>query len=168
MRLPGAGDGALQQVHLEIADAQRRLHRGHRRPARQRVEAGEQFREREGLDEIVVAAGLEPRHPVVDPAQRGQEQHRRLDAGAAQGPDEPEPVEAGQHAVDDQHVVGFAGRQHQAGLAVGSVIDRVAMLLQAARDVGGGLGVVLDQQYLQFCPFRCPAPDSSPSPVSVM
>ena len=64
MRLP-ARVTVRARVHLEIADRQRRR-RHDRRPPRQRA-ARQKLGEGERLHEIVVAAGIEACHAIVDP-----------------------------------------------------------------------------------------------------
>ena len=52
----------------------------------------------------------------------------------------------GQHAVDDHHVVGLAGREIEPVAAVVGLVDHMAVLAQALGDVVGGLLVVFDQE----------------------
>jgi hypothetical protein len=56
------------------------------------------------FDQIIVAAGFEACDPVVDLAERGQEQHRRLVAFPAQQFDHGQAVHSGHHTIDDQHI----------------------------------------------------------------
>ena len=58
--------------------------------AQQRAQPGEQLVEVEGLDQIVVGAGIQSLDAVVDRAERRQQQDRRRDAGGAHGRDELE------------------------------------------------------------------------------
>ena len=67
------GHRPLQQVHLEIAHPQHGLRGGHGRAAAERVHAGRQLGEGEGLHEIVVAAGIEAGHAIVEAAERAEE-----------------------------------------------------------------------------------------------
>ena len=64
------------EVELEIADAQHGLahHRG--AASRQRLDAREQLGEGERLDQIVVAAGAQAAHAIVDLAERADDQRR--------------------------------------------------------------------------------------------
>src|SRR4051794_4866239 len=55
---------------------------------------------------VVVGAAVEPRDPVLDRVARGQHEHRRPDAIGAQRPDSGKPVDAGQHDVEDDGVIG--------------------------------------------------------------
>src|ERR1700755_950709 len=65
------------EVHLELAPLRPRAAGAGLAPARQRLDPGDQFGQGVGLDQIVVAAGLQARDLVLDLAQRAQEQHRR-------------------------------------------------------------------------------------------
>ena len=56
------------------------------------------------------------------------------------------PSMAGQHAIDDHHVVFLAGREIEPVAAVVGVVDDMAVLAQALGDVVGGLLVVFDEE----------------------
>ena len=112
------------------------------------LQPGQQLREGVRLGQIVVAAAAQALDPLVDVAHRADEQHRRLLAGGAQRLDHAEPIQLGQHAIDDQHVVFRARRQQQAFLAAVHHLHVVAALLQALGHVAGGIAVVLDDQHV--------------------
>ena len=76
----------MRSISRSWTDQPRGLRLWHRRAPRKRIDPRQQFRKREGLDEIIVAAGLQPLDPVVDAADRGQEKDRRLDAGSPASP----------------------------------------------------------------------------------
>src|SRR5262249_8823663 len=67
--LAAARDRALEAVQLEVSDTQHRLALGDRRPARERVHAGQELGESEWLDEIVIGPCLQPLYAVIDAAQ---------------------------------------------------------------------------------------------------
>ena len=69
--------------------------------------AGHQLLEAERLLEVVVAAEREPAHLVLGGVAGGEEQHRRVVAAGPQPPADLEPVEVGQHHVEQDEV----GRQ---------------------------------------------------------
>ena len=136
-----------QPVELEIADPVDGFLALAAAAARQRLDAGEQFGERIGLGEIIVAAGAQALHPVVDLAERGQDQHRRLVALGAQFADHRQTVALGQHAIDDQHVVVAVAGQRQALLAVRRLVGDVADLAEGLGEVVGSVAVVFyDEQ----------------------
>ena len=93
------------QVEREVADRQPRRRRRRRGAADQRLDAGEQLRERERLGQVVVAAGLQP-------ATRSSTVCRalRISTGVVSLPpaqllDQREAVELREHDVDDGDVV---------------------------------------------------------------
>ncbi len=131
-----------QPVELEVGDPIHRLLAAAAAAARQHLDAGEQFGERIRLGQIVVAAGAQALHPVIDLAERGQDQHRRLDALGAQFADHRKPIALGQHAVDDQDVVLPVERERQALLAIRRLIGDMADLPEGPGDVVGGVAVV--------------------------
>src|SRR6202035_392425 len=72
--------GPRHQVDREIADAQDGfLDNGVAAPA-QRLDARQQFHEGKRLDQIVVTAGAQATHPIVDFSERTDDQHRCGDA----------------------------------------------------------------------------------------
>ena len=111
-----------------------------------RLQAGQQLGERERLGEVVVAAGLQAVHAVVDAVPRAEEQHRRGDGGVAERGDQAEAVEAGQHHVDDGRVVAARARQLETGHAVLGDVDGKALLAQAAGDEPGDAAIVFDDE----------------------
>ena len=75
-----------------------------RRPAAQeRVEPGDDLLERERLDDVVVGARLQSRHPVADLVARRQDAHREVVSGRAQAPQHLQPVEVGHRHVEQHH-----------------------------------------------------------------
>jgi hypothetical protein len=53
-----------------------------------------------------------------------------------------------QHTVGDDQIEAAVGGAFEPVSAVGGVIDRVAALAQTLRQEVGGLGVILDEQYV--------------------
>ena len=145
-RIAPTRDRALQQVHLKIGGFQNGDLIADMRPAGEGVHARVQFRKGIGLDQIVVAAGLQPFDTVVDAAHCRQEQNRREDLRATQGFDECEPVHLGKHAVHNEDIVIAAGRKVQAFAAIDGVIDLVTVFLKATLRERGGLSIVFDKQ----------------------
>ena len=94
--------------------------------ARQHLDARQQFGERVGLRQIVVAAGAQALDAVVDLAERRQDQDRRAVALVAQRADERQAVALRQHPVDHQHVVVAGLGERQAFLAVAGEIGDMA------------------------------------------
>src|SRR5262249_18196373 len=75
--LPAATAGAAaDQVDREIANAQDGLLDDSFAAAPERLQARQQFDEGEWLDQIVVAAGAQAAHAVIDLAERGDDQER--------------------------------------------------------------------------------------------
>ena len=119
-----------------------------RAPSHQRFQPRQQFGERKRLHQIIVAAGLQARHPVVDLAKRAQEQDRRVDTRLAQPPDHGQTVAARQHPIDDQRVIRPAAGHGMTVIPIRRMIDRVAALLQSLDQVARRLLVVFEQQDL--------------------
>jgi len=76
LQLDGPGRRASrtgQQIHLEIADRKARLWPRSGAAARQRLQAGDQLGEGEGLGQVVVGARLEADHALVDLTEGAQD-----------------------------------------------------------------------------------------------
>ena len=114
--------------------------------AQQNPHAGQQFDEREGLDEIIVGAAFQALHAIVHGIARAQDQHRRADLAVADLLQHGQAVHVRQAQVQDDQVV-FGGVHHfdRRG-ARRRHIDRVSAALQAARQKVGNPFFVFDHQ----------------------
>ena len=112
----------------------------------QGLQPGQQLAEGIGLAEVIVAAGPQSGHAVVDGRQCRQNQHRRAVVVGAQQLDDGQAVAAGQHAVGHDHVVLATECQMQAGLSLGCMIDDMAAFAQTPDQVLGGAFIVFYQQ----------------------
>src|SRR5260370_6382074 len=111
--LAAPAGGPRHQVDREIADAQDGLlDDGVAAPAK-RLDARQQFDERKRLDQIVIAAGAQAAHPIVDLSERADDQDRRGDAVVAQLTHHRDAIDVRKHAVDRDHriVAGDAATQ---------------------------------------------------------
>lgn len=107
---------------------------------------GQQLVDLERLDQVVLGARVQPGHPVGDRAERGEHQHRHGDRLPAQPPHQVDPVEGGQAAVDDEHVVRAGQPEVQPALALQGVIDGVTLFGEQADQHVPQFAVVLDEQ----------------------
>ena len=103
-------------------------------------------REAERLDQVVVGAGVQAPHPVVDAVPGRQQQHRRPAAAGPQLPGHLQPVEVGQHDVEHDRVVVDLGGQPQGLGAVPGHVDGVALLLKTTLEQQRQPGLVLGHQ----------------------
>jgi len=132
---------ALPDLDGEIAP--RTLH--------QRVEPGHELREGERLRQVVVAAGLQAFHAIVDGPFRAQDEDRRRHAALAKRVDQGQPVALGEHDVDNRDVVRLADGRLESGVAVCEAVDAKTCLAQAALDKSGDRVVVFDQKRTHDC-----------------
>src|SRR5258708_3472336 len=93
------------EVEAELADDQAVADTGRRLSPRQGADPGQQLGEGEGLGQVVVGAGVQPRDPVLDRGPGGQHQDRRLDSLGANLAANLESVHPRQHHVPDDQVV---------------------------------------------------------------
>ena len=127
--------------------------------AQQRAHAGEQFRHRERLDDVVVGAGSEPAHLLALLAARGEHDDRQL-AGfrpRAQPAAQLDAGQARQHPVE-HHQVGAALLQPSIGLvAARGGLNLVALGLEIVAEQHGERLFVLHDQDARvhgFVPWR--------------
>ena len=93
--------GPLDKVHFERADLQPRLPLV-AAPPQERFDPRRQLADVERLDQVVIAAGLQPVDALIDRRQRADHQGGRNVAFAAQRFDDRKSVLAMQHPVDHQ------------------------------------------------------------------
>ena len=117
-----------------------------RGPAHERLHAGEQFGEGERLGQVIVAAGLEAVHSIVNRSACAQNQDRRRTPAPPELVDDRQSVALRQHQIDDGDVVGRIERQREPLFAVFGVIDGKARFLQPAADEVGDRLVVFDDE----------------------
>src|SRR2546422_7559693 len=133
-------------VHLEVRHAiERRRKRG--AAARQRLEPRQELAEGEGLRQVVVGAGLEAAHPVVEGIERRQHQDRRGGAAAAQLAAQVEAGAAGEADVQDDDVVAAERCLLQAVREGGRERRIDALRAQAVAQEARQLGIVFYDQY---------------------
>jgi hypothetical protein len=70
---------------------------------RESLDTGEQFREGERLDEVVIAAGAQAAHPIINLAERTDDQGGRDDSLFPQASNDRDSIDARKHAIDRQH-----------------------------------------------------------------
>src|SRR5712691_11479521 len=133
-------------VHLEVRDAMQRR-RERRSAARQRLEPRHELPEGEGLRQVVIGAGLEPAHPVVQGIERRQHQDRRGDAATAQLTAQVEPRAAGEADVQDDHIVAAERGLLQAVREGRRERGIDALRAQAVAQEARQLGIVFYDQY---------------------
>ena len=107
---PLAADGApAHQIHLQVGRLQTKRLRRTAAP-QQRPNPRQQFRQRKGLDEIVVRAEIQAEHAIVHPVAGGQDQHRRVDVPLPQRLQDLEAAPSRKHDVEHDQVEGLGIR----------------------------------------------------------
>ena len=144
-----APDVTRGRVEREVGEAQslrRRLD-----ASQQRAQTREQLAQREGLDQVVVGAGIEARHAIVDRIARGEHQDRRPIARLAHAPADLEAVHVGHRDVED-HGVELLGGEAVERLAT-VLGERDVVALEGERPLHGRAqrGLVIDQQDSHRC-----------------
>src|SRR5262249_21973345 len=98
------------------------------------------------LREVVVRAGFQPLHTIVDRVLRGQHQHGCADAALAQRATEIESVSAGKHDVENDDVEVAEDGARASRVVVALAGDVKAVLRQSAFEHRREVRIVLDQQ----------------------
>ena len=132
-------------VQRQVGDDERGA-AARRAAAQQRAQAGEQLLALEGLDEVVVGAGVEALDARLDRVAGGEHEDRDV-VGRAQAPGHLHAVELGQPEVEDDEVGVEGGRLVERRLAVAGDAHLVALQAQRALEHLGDLLVVLDDEH---------------------
>ncbi len=114
----------------------------------QGMQAGAEFAQVEGLEQVVVGAGLQPGDPVGHRVARGQHQHRQVDALLAQALQQAQAVLVGQAEIEDQHVEARHLEQRLGIGGAGHPVHGQALGVEAGDDAAGDQVVVFGEQYM--------------------
>src|ERR1051326_8311690 len=138
--------GARHQIELEVADPKHRLLHQGGAASRQRLDARHQLREGKWLDEIIVAAGAQAADPVIDLAERADDQDRRGDSFVAQILHDGEPVDVGKHAIDRHYDIIGGGYAAQRLVTVAGDVDLITVRRQRMGKLTGCFSIVFDDE----------------------
>jgi len=116
-------------------------------PAGQCAKPCQQLGEREGLRQVVVGAGVEPRDAIFDCVACREQKHRRPDPRVPQPTAGLEPADRWEHDVQHDRVVGVSPSHPERVLARPGDVGRVSLLDQSAPDTSRHLELVLDDQH---------------------
>jgi hypothetical protein len=142
----GATDHALVGDDLEVAEPQVGAGRvAGAGPAQQRPDAGRQLLGRERFGEVVVGAGFEPGDDVVGVGASRDHDDRHV-GRLADLPADLEPVEAGEHDVDQHHVGRLALEGGECFFAGLGLLDCPALIFECELDRGADALVVFNGQ----------------------
>src|SRR6516164_2051054 len=104
---PAPARGPRHEIDIEIADAQHRLPDHGGAATSERLDARQQFREGKWLDEVIVPAGAQAADPVIDLAERADDQDRGGDPLLPQLLHYRNSIEVGEQAIDCQYGIRF-------------------------------------------------------------
>ncbi len=111
------------------------------------VQTRYQFAQIEGLRQVVVGPGFQPRDAVVDGIPRGQHANRDLVSECTQCGHDRNAVEFRHLHIENQRIVGFVRQQPQSLFAARSDPNVKARMAQSARDGSPDVRVVIDHQH---------------------
>lgn len=116
--------------------------------AQQGMQAGGELTQVEGFDEVVVSARLKPGDPLGYRIPGGQDQHRQLEAAAAQALQKAQAVFVRQTQIEN-HQVEAGCAQQRVGLPGRSGMGHAEALgFEPGDDATGDQCVVFCQQYV--------------------
>src|SRR5262249_25204449 len=93
----------VDQVHFEVCRLQSAAFRGST-AAQQRANPGEELRQGEGRDQVVISAQIDATDAVVDAISGGQNQDRSVDTALPKGVENVEAVSTRKHQVEENEV----------------------------------------------------------------
>ena len=112
-----------------------------------RADAREQLLEGDRLCEVVVGTDVEQRHTIGDVVPSGDNDDGRPAIAVAQRSAHLDSVHVAEPEVEQDRVVLVLGGEPDRLRPAGRPVDGVPLLLEAARDQGGQLRLVLDHQH---------------------
>ena len=126
--------------------------------AAQRFDPRDQLLQRKWLRQIIVTALAQAFHPVIHVAKGRHDQDRYRIVRRPYRLQDRHSVDTGQHAVENDDVVGLLSRGVKSVPAVPADVHDMAAFAQSLGDIIRQGGVVLDQQQLHPAPSACPEP----------
>src|ERR1700720_2184663 len=145
-RLAAPAGGPRHQVRREIADPQDGFLDNGFTASAQRLDARQQFDKGKRLDQVVIPAGTQATDPIVDFAERTDDQEGRGDAVVAQLTHDRDAIDVRQHAVDRDHGIVAGDAAAQRLVAAGGQIHLVTAGRERIHQLTGGFRVVLNDQ----------------------
>jgi hypothetical protein len=136
-------------VQRQVGEAQLRVLALARRlgAPQQRAQPRLELLQCERLDEVVVGAGVQAGHAVVDGVARGQHQHGRAVAGLAQALADLQAVDSRHGNVENDRVEPRLGQPVERLAAVGGELDFVSVQPQRAIERGAHGRLIIDDQH---------------------
>jgi hypothetical protein len=116
-------------------------------PAQQRSHAREQLAQGEGLDEVVIGAGIEAGDAVIDLAAGGEHQHGRGVAALAQASADLQSVDPGHRDIEDHGAVGDGAQALEGLVSIDGLRHLVVFEGERPRERVLHCGLVVDDQY---------------------
>jgi hypothetical protein len=104
-QLSASTNSPSDQIHFQVINPQNCSFVREGWTAGESRQPRQEFAEGEGLDEVVVAAGIEAFDAIVEAREIRQEQHRRRNTGGTHGLDHAQTVEVGKHPVENHGIV---------------------------------------------------------------
>jgi len=118
-------------------------------PAGEGPDPRDQFREGEGLHQVVVGAGVQAAHAGIHRILGREDQHRKVEAPLPKGLQDLEAAASREHEIQEQQIEGARGGQEEGILAGMGGGHFVPLRLQALLQGHGHLHFVLDQKNMQ-------------------
>ena len=142
----GAGGAIqLQFAHLQLACRAAALLTG----AQQGVKARQHFGKGIGFGQVIVAAGPQAFDLVGGGRLGAEHQYRHPQLLGAKGLDQGDAIEAGQAAIDHQHVMNALQGHAQPRIAVAGDIHHMTAFAQPAQQVGRRASVIFNHENAQ-------------------
>ena len=95
---------------------------------------GEEFLESERLWQVIVGAGVEAAHPIIDAVEGGKQKDGGVHAVAAEAPADLKTAHGGQEDIEHDDVVGAVRRKREPFFAVVGDVNGVAFFFEHAAD----------------------------------
>lgn len=143
--LSGAGGGVGASVDDEVGDLDAVGFKGGVASG-EGADAGEEFGDGEGFDEVIVGADIEAGDFVFGGVAGGEHEDGGVETGAADGLGEFDAVHFGEHEVEDEESEGLGEGDLEAGFSVVGDFGVVAVFSEDPFEFGGDDEVVFDDE----------------------
>lgn len=112
----------------------------------ERADPRENLFDAEWLRDVVIGAAIDAEHLLMPASARGEDEHRRENAGVAPAAEERESVDLGEAEVEDDGVIALGLREEVGLFAIGSAIGRISRGFGCLRELPGEQRLVFDDQ----------------------
>src|SRR5215510_4666137 len=151
--------GSRYEIQLEIPDTQHRFLNDRVAASSKCFNTRQQLHEREWLGKVIIAAGAQPTHSIVNLAKRTDDQNRGDDASLSQAAHDLNSIDVRKHAINRYHRIISGKSKTQRIAAIDSYVHLIAVCRQRLYELTCCLLVVFNDKNVPVpCYHDCASP----------